>query len=300
MSDDRPRQCRAAAPIDLPEVDEAPTRLSCPTARNGVPAVLAIALAAVGVGAQAQPPSPAGSDGADDWHLRLAIPIWLPGTSGTLTVLGHELTPSEDPGDINLFASHVSFAATLHAEAEKDRFGLFMDSMYLDVRAEPTGPFGLPAEASEKAFIGELGGFYTLQAPQPHATGWGTFRADVLGGVRVTWLELGMETTVFSGTSAHTVVDPIVGARMQLGITDWLDYKLRGDVGGFGLSPGTTSTFAWNIDTGVEFHLSRLIDLDLGYRWLDYDFSWGPDSNPTGLDARLDGPYLTLQFSFTF
>src|SRR4029077_3836430 len=98
---------------------KAPTRLCSAAARQGALAVLVIAWAAVSARAQTQPSPPAVGHADDDWRVRLAVPIWLAGTSGSLTVLGHELEPSEDPSTIDLWDSHISFAAALHAEVEK-------------------------------------------------------------------------------------------------------------------------------------------------------------------------------------
>jgi opacity protein-like surface antigen len=265
-------------------------------------ALLLLAAACVlATAARAQEPSPsAAADAADSWHWRAGVPVWLAGLSGSLTVRGHELVPSEDPGDISLFSSYISGAAAFHVEAEKGRFGLLMDWLYIEERAEPAGPSGSPAEAALRGFVGELGGFYTWSAPKPDERGLGTFRADVLGGVRYTSLESGVHTSFFDSTSSNSVIDPFVGARMQVGITDWLDFALRGDVGGFGLAPGTTSNLVWNLDTGLMFHVSKVVDLGLGYRWLDYDFRNGSGGGQTELDLRLDGPTLTFQLSFSF
>jgi len=279
---------------------------------NVLPALLAAVMATASAGAQTKPPSAVAAaglppvageavagDAADAWHLRLGIPIWLAGLDGTLTVRGSELEPSEDPSDIDLFGSHLDCAAALHAEAEKGCFGLILDSMYVDVRATANTSLGAEAEGSVQGFIGELDAFYILTTPKPGDIGWGALRADVLGGVRFTRLDLGVDSAAVTESSTHTVVDPLVGARMEFGITDWLGYKLRGDIGGFGLA-SDTSDLTWNVDTAFAFHFSKLFELDLGYRWLDYDFSKGSGSNQSGLDLTLEGPYLGVQFAFKF
>jgi opacity protein-like surface antigen len=99
---------------------------------------------------------------------------------------------------------------------------------------------------------------------------------------------LGAETSRFDVTFEHSIIDPIIGARRELGLTDWLSYKLRSDIGGFGIDQGTTSNFAWNVETGLEFHLGKWLDLDLGYRWLDYNFKRGSSV----FDLPLNGPYM--------
>ena len=270
-------------------------------------ALLAIGWTSGGVVAQTKPSSPVDttappaveSDASDGWQLRVGIPIWLAGLDGTLTVGGSELEPSEDPSDTDLFSSHLDFAFALHAEAEKNRFGLILDTMYVDVSATANTDVGAQAEGSVRGFIGELDGFYILTAPQPEVSGWGAFRADVLGGIRLTGLELGVDTSGVSASSSRTFVDPLIGARAEVGLTDWLGYKLRGDIGAL-LNSDTTASLNWNVDTAFAFHVSQSFQIDLGYRWLYYDFSYGSGSSESGLDLTLSGPYLGLQLAFAF
>jgi hypothetical protein len=227
----------------------------------------------------------------DGWHFRLSFPIWVPGFSGNMTVRGHELSGGNSAGDtLTKLGDTLDFAATFHFEAEKGRWGAFVDTMYISFKEEKDLRTGGTAEATEQGFIGELGGFFTFLSPKPGDKGWGAFRADALAGVRVTYLELGAKTNSFDVSASHTLIDPIIGARMELGLTDWLSYKLRGDIGGFDVG----CTFAWNIDTAFEFHLAKWFDIDLGYRWLDDDFKHGA----IDYHALISGPYLTLQFRF--
>jgi hypothetical protein len=74
-----------------------------------------------------------------------------------------------------------------------------------------------------------------------------------------------------------------------------MSFKVRGDVGGFGIDAWNTSEFAYNVDTALEFHLARWFDLGVGYRWLNYDLEFGSDSS---LDATLSGPVVELKFNF--
>jgi hypothetical protein len=239
-------------------------------------------------------PPPAPDD--DRWNLSLSIPIWLAGVDGGLTVRGEEVSGDQDTGDDvdELFDSRLNGAMALHFEAQKSRFGLLLDAMYLDRSVE--GTLGATnAEASIKGFIGEVGAFYTLTPYAPDKRGWGAVRVDALGGLRVSALELGLQSDTLDGDVSQTFYDPYVGARVVVGLTKWLSFKLRGDVGGFGIDAWPTSEFSYNVDTGLEFHLARWFDLGLGYRWLNYDLDFGSDSS---LDATLSGPVVELKFNF--
>jgi opacity protein-like surface antigen len=230
---------------------------------------------------------------ADAWQLSLAIPVWLPALDGDLVVRGREASPSQGTGDV--FDSHVNAAFVVHFEAEKARFGFLLDAMYLDLRAE-NGGRDTDNEASLKGFIGEAAVFYAIVAPEPGRRGWGTFRLDALGGVRVTDLELGLNGSNFGVSASRTIYDPMVGLRMELGLTDWLSLTARGDIGGFGITAWPTSDLSYNIVAGLEFHVATWFDVGVGYRWLDYDFA--SKSGSSSFDATLQGPYLALRFNF--
>jgi hypothetical protein len=232
----------------------------------------------------------------DGWNFTLSVPIWLVGVDGDLNVRGNDLDSDQDTADdVDEFLdSELNGAFALHFEAERNRFGLLVDAMYLDRTAQGTVD-ATDAEGSLKGFIGELGAFYTLVQPEPNSRGWGTFRVDALGGLRVSALELGIDSDAFDGDVSRTFYDPFIGARTEIGLTNWLSFKLRGDIGGFGIDAWNTSDFAYNIDTALEFHIARWFDLGLGYRWLNYDLELGSDSS---LDATLSGPVVELKFNF--
>jgi len=86
--------------------------------------------------------------------------------------------------------------------------------------------------------------FYTVVAPPPGKRGWGAVRIDALGGLRLSELELGIHGDRFNGSTSRTIYDPYVGARLTLGLTDWLSFKARGDVGGFGIEAWPTVSLA--------------------------------------------------------
>jgi len=230
----------------------------------------------------------------DPWRFSLAIPIWIPAVEGDIKVHGHQISVSQDTSDsVDLFDSNLNGAFALHFEAAKGRFGLFVDLMYIDLQIKGADN-ATDAEASVSGFIGEIGGFYTVLAPPPGKHGWGTFQIDALGGLRVSNLELGIDTNSFGGSASRTIYDPFIGARLTLGLTDWLSFKARGDVGGFAIDAWPTSEFSYNLDAGLQFHIADWFDIGVGYRRLSFDFA----SSTTKLDTSLSGPYVAIQFNF--
>ncbi|MEZ0266152.1 MAG: hypothetical protein ACAI43_15590 [Phycisphaerae bacterium] len=235
--------------------------------------------------------------GGDRFELTLSFPLWLPTVDGDLTIRGRELDLSQDVGDsLDVFTGHVNAVLPIHVEARRDRVGVLLDVMYFDLRANGTAD-RTDAEGKLRAFIGELGLFYTVVAPQK-PRGWGAFRLDVLGGVRVSVLELGIESDSAAGDAStdRTVYDPYVGARLELGLTDWLSFNARADVGGFGIDAWPTSDLCYNLEAGLEFRLGTCCALGVGYRLMSYEFD--ADAPGSSLDTTLQGPVFSLKFVF--
>jgi hypothetical protein len=85
----------------------------------------------------------------DGWRFLVAIPLWLPGLNGDVTAKGFTFTADQDTSDVlDLVGSHLNGAVALHLEAQKDRFGLFTEFMYVSMAAEAT-----PAWARRSARI---------------------------------------------------------------------------------------------------------------------------------------------------
>jgi len=62
---------------------------------------------------------------------------------------------NNDTGDtIDTLDDHVDFAAALHIEAQRGRFGLFGEGMHLDLVGERTSILGTTAEEQVESFRG--------------------------------------------------------------------------------------------------------------------------------------------------
>lgn len=64
-------------------------------------------------------------------------------------------------------------------------------------------------------------------------------------------------------------VDPVVGARFGMSLSEKVNLVLRGDVGGFGLS----SDFTALVSAGFHYRFTEIISLDVRYKalWVDYE-----------------------------
>jgi hypothetical protein len=177
--------------------------------------------------------------------------------------------------------------------------------MYIGLSGDssvPPGALPVPASSAEvemQQLILELGAAYRLLQTRLWGSNPGTERSgaldcEVLGGGRY-WRMEGELKLIGPGGSAtmdgdEDWIDPFVGGRAKLGLTDRLDLSLRGDVGGFGVG----SDFTWNAAAAVVYRFSRSASLMGGYRVLDVDYS----SGAFGMDMRLHGPFLAFTWSF--
>lgn len=241
------------------------------------------------------------AESSSPWKFRLTPYFMIAAMDGDVTVKGHRSSVDQDFSDAcKLMKDHLNFGFAGHFEAEKGRWGLLADFSYMDLRAEKDSPSGeATIDAALRQFIGEAGGFYTLIEPAGDPAQATTWRVDALAGVRATSMTLEIDrSTADPVKKGHRWLDPFIGARVEVGLAEWVSAKLRGDIGGFGLDPGRTSQLVWQVDAGLSFHLTHSLDLDAGYKWLDYDYKAGSGSKEFAYDMLLSGPYMGMTIRF--
>jgi hypothetical protein len=231
----------------------------------------------------------------DQWRFAITPYIWVPGISGTLKYgSGNDRNVSLSQSD---YLSNLQFVGFLDLQAEKGRWSLLVDLMYLDFSNDDRSvvlPGGLyvGAETKLSAFIGEA------------VVGYAVYRTkdvdfSVIGGVRYAdvdgELTLNVAGQLPAGFSAKvskrkSFIDPIVGfkGKFELGKNWYLPYYF--DIGGFGVdSDLTLQAFA-----GIGYRFCDWFSMVLGYRYLYYNFG---DTKLVN-DLNLYG--ATLGFKFTF
>jgi hypothetical protein len=210
---------------------------------------------------------------SDDWRFSTTIYGWLPTLSGDASIQlkqNRDVSLEMDPGDV---LSALNFAAFLAAEAEKGRWGVATDLIYLDLggternaRDFTLGGIELPADASAKI-------------------GW-----DLSGWVwttGVTWLAL--------EGPRHPL--KLVGGARMLDLTTEAKIDLEGNVGGIPLpgrsAQGEAGNTAWDVIVGLkgrfdpgqadEWFVPYYFDIGTGesdLTWqgmlgIGYTFGWG-------------------------
>jgi hypothetical protein len=211
---------------------------------------------------------------------------WIFGIHGTVGA-GRVTTPVDvSLRDAVNELDHLKGALQLHVEAGYGEVGLIADLTYLNLahgRALAT--------LDSQSLLFELLGLYRVVDTGRQAGGV-TF--DLLAGARYYHFSNTIETfravTVAERTSSW--IDPVVGARAAVQVTDDLGVFARGDVGGFGI--GQASERACNVIVGFEYRCGECVSLVGGYRWLKIDRDTGFGRDRFLFDATLAGPFVAF------
>jgi opacity protein-like surface antigen len=231
------------------------------------------------------------------WEFTVTPYFWGAGMDGDATIKGVESSVDLSFGDI---LEDLDFGAMAHLEARNGKWGFFLDPSYVKLATDgDVGPFN--ADVETEMILLEFGVLYRLIERPIGAERDRTFSLDLLGGARYADLEgeidvegpLGINPS-FDGNKDW--IDPIVGGIIQVGLTENLAFRVRGDIGGFDIGSG--SDFAWNVVAGVGYTLSERTTLWLGYRILDVDYDDGSGSDLFEYDISMSGPIAGLSIRF--
>ncbi|WP_143467516.1 outer membrane protein [Leptolyngbya ohadii] len=96
--------------------------------------------------------------------------------------------------------------------------------------------------------------------------------------------------------STRTLVEPLIGAQIDLALSEQWALAFRGDVSGFNI--GARQNFTWNVMFGTQYNLSRNVALQLAYRFNGFDFETGEGLRRTELNLRQNGVMLNTIFRF--
>jgi hypothetical protein len=232
------------------------------------------------------------------------------GLNGRVGVRGQTVDMDVSFSDI---IKNLDFAAEVHMEAWRDRFGFFIDVTYSKISLKEDVQLRLDRTIKIKNvtefFLGEFGGFYRA-GTWPVGAGTGgsesktntSFTLDLIGGGRYWWMDNTIDITGPAGvldpqfSGSESWFDFIVGGRVKLDINKFF-VALRTDIGGFGL--GFSSDISWNIAGYIGYELPHGITPIIGYRALYDKYSNGSGNNRFLWDAWMYGPQLGVSFQFS-
>ena len=261
---------------------------------------------------------------ADQWQFFFTPYLWIPGLNLNFTFSGHSSGISEPWWDIagKLFTDAIG--AMGRFEARKNRWGFYLDSysIYLQGNVsdsvgkeitlgrlqrtlELSGDLNYIVRAGSLDFgLRYLVGTLPLKAEKPVPV----LSFEALGGGRFNWynqdLTLGVSATftggvldptagsTFSDSFEREYVEPFLGMRLGLWLTEMAVITFQGTVGGFGIMNDNNLDSVLELAFGYRVHKS--ICTYLGYR-ARYEQA---DKGQISISGWFDGPMLGAMFAF--
>jgi hypothetical protein len=234
------------------------------------------------------------------WKFELAPYLWLPAMHGDLTVRDRTIDVDLDLDDtLELIFDSLKFAFMGRFEARKGNLLLTLDLFYFDMEDDGPTALGLETQVSSQLLFVEFGAGYRLGTWPLSPDVYPALSFDFLAGGRYVSLEAGLKIGggPFGGIDVDRDVnwiDPFVGGRLLLTLSERVSLAVRGDAGGFGVG----SELTWNLIGNVQYHLSRTVSLGMGYRAFSIDYEKGSGNDRFRYDVLMHGPALGAAFHF--
>jgi hypothetical protein len=238
--------------------------------RVGLWATVALLVSGAWTSALAQAPS-------DTWDVTVAPYFMGAAMSGTTTVRGREVNVDLSASDT---FSNLQFGAMGLVVARKGNWGFGADAIWM---ALGTTVSNTNVDFNQGAFA-----FYGLRRLGS--------AADLTIGMRVNTLQgkLGFKTIGVDVSQDKTWVDPLVGLTLRSPGQHRVHLQVYTEIGGFGVG----SDFTWQIFPTLGVKLTDRFSLEVGYRWLDIDYSTGDANERFAYDVLAQGPIGGLAFRF--
>jgi hypothetical protein len=277
---------------------------------------IAVALSLCGVQAahaadatpgQAEETSPAAAE-RTDWALQITPYMWAAGLEGNISPFRRAPTIHVEKSFSDVM-DDLNFGGFVNVWGRYDRFVFSGDVMYVDTTdSHGTGPLSamqipglgvvippganVDATVDTKQFMATLqGGYRVIETSR--------FTLDALAGARF-WYISNDVTVMASHPAIGSVsatygesfgwVDPVVGVRAFLPVTEKLSFQAQADVGGFGAG----SDLTWSALATVNYTFNDRLSASVGYKVLDVDY----DRDGHVYDTRLSGPVIGATWRF--
>jgi hypothetical protein len=245
-----------------------------------------VAFAATPIAAQGEENAAAPSAG---WTFTSTPYVWFAGLQGDLATISG-LPPAEVDVSFSDIIENTDMALMLAAEANRDRWALLLDLVYLSVsgNAETPGPLLGGADFDTKTLFATLGVAYEVIER-------GRLRTDVVAGARLWYAEteLDLSAGILPAQSAQDEefwADPIIGVRAYADLGGGFSLASFFDIGGFGVG----SDLTWQIAGTAGYRIRDWLWVRAGYRHLKVDY----ENGGFVYDVKMSGPILGVGFRF--
>jgi len=260
------------------------------------------------------------------WELDFEPYLWLPAIEGRTGVDGRTVAIDVGYDDVlDLIGDHFSLVGAMgHLELRHGPISGFFDVVYTTLETDDsaslkgvedgrlsTGAIDAAISLSLDSVIFEFGAAYrALELALPDRSA--PLLVEALAGGRYNYfwtsVHANAETAILglprgsqaveravAGSGDLDWVDPFVGGRFAVPLTDELALRFRGDIGGFGVG----SDLAWSLLGSLQYALPwRPLDIGtsllLGYKVLSFDY----DAGNLLIDLTYHGPFVGLNAAF--
>ncbi len=224
---------------------------------------------------------------AEGWKNAAEVYVLGAGLSGTTGIGPAEIKVS---ATFDQILSNLQFGAMAAYRGESPTFAVTADVMYTSLATTVDGPL-----------VGVLSA--RVDAKEWLVTATASWRVtpvfEALAGLRLTSLDNTLTLTTDSGVEqaaslTKTWVDPVVGVRVRVPLGARWSVAAYGDLGGFGVG----SSFTWAAQVRVNWQVSRVVFVGLGYRILYQDYKTGSGSDAFTWNVTTQGPLAALGARF--
>jgi hypothetical protein len=242
---------------------------------------------------------------ASEWELSLTPYFWATAIEGDSTV--GPFTSNIDVSFNEFIDEFDVLGGMARFEATQGKFAFFLDGAYVDADTSreftvAQGPVSVRTDIDIGFGYLEFGSSYRAWQ-YPFENSDKTFDLEVLAGGRYTHFEqsIGVQSLGPLGIQKRLGgnadwVDPIVGARIKLDLTDHLALRAYGDIGGFGI--GEAADPSWKARALLDWQITRNMALLGGYQVYGLDFEDGSGRGRIGFDGEFHGPIFGLGIRF--
>ena len=208
-----------------------------------------------------------------DNRLRLEITpyVWMTTMNGDLTINGESRAVNFTFEDFFKFSN---LGLNGHVELKKPRWAILFDYNYVDLLIDNT---------NTELTLWELGFAWRFTKKLEMIIGGRYFKSQIEY----------RDDPDNPNTGKESWIDPIIGGRVSWDLTRTLVFKMRGDIGGFGVG----SDFAWNLMAGIGYRLSNITFTGF-YRIWYAKYENGSEDNLFIYDMTTSGPGLAMVLHF--
>lgn len=232
---------------------------------------------------------PAAND--DDWHLVSRLGVWGVSLKGTV---GAGRAEKDVDASFNDLIDKANFALSPGIELSKNRWTLMLNGFFTQLEDSKSASRTLingqtvqgSADVKMDLDIADLALAYRLFDIPLGDQGMMLSLAPAVG-VRYTYLSAEIDPQRLPSRSGDVDWwDPYIGGRINLKITDTLDWRTDATWGGWGIGCDTT----WLVQSMLDWRFYQSWELNVGYRALYQNY----DDSGVKWDMTMQGPWIGI------